>query len=125
MPPMNSGSSTATVATLARSIADAVCRRARSARSAARHRHGGQLFAGTAEASLAPAVRGDRLIKRRRVEVRPQGVREIELGIGKLPQQEIADALFTSCADEQVWLRQVTQREMGQKVALGPRFIVT
>jgi hypothetical protein len=39
------------------------------------------------------------------VEIRPQLLGEIELRIGQIPQQEIADALLTPGADEQIRIR--------------------
>ena len=47
-----------------------------------------------------------------RVEVGPQRVGEVELGVGELPQQEIADALLAAGADEEVRLRRVAHREI-------------
>jgi hypothetical protein len=43
-----------------------------------------------------------RALQCRGVEIGPQQFREIKLGIGQLPQQEIADALFTTGANEQI-----------------------
>ena len=42
-------------------------------------------------------------------EVRPEQVGEIQLGIGQLPQQEIADAVLATGADAQVGQRQVAR----------------
>src|SRR3954462_8257999 len=62
------------------------------------------LLARAAVAPLAVAERLDRDVERRSVEIRPQQVGEIELGISELPEQEIGDALFSAGADEQVGL---------------------
>ena len=53
------------------------------------------------------------------VEVRPQGVEEQQLGIGRLPQQEIRQADFARGADQQVELGQVAGLELG-----GDRLLV-
>ena len=74
-----------------------------------------QLLAGAAEAPLAAAVRSDRLVERRGVEVGPQRLGEVELAIGELPQQEVADALLAAGADEQIRLRGVIDREVGRQ----------
>ena len=36
------------------------------------------------------------------VEVRPQDVGEVELGVGRLPKQEVTQSLFSAGADEQI-----------------------
>src|SRR5260221_456893 len=74
------------------------------------------LLARAAEAALAAAVRIDRLIQRRGVEVRPKLVGEIELGVRELPQQEVADPLLAAGADEQIRLRRVAHREIRGEV---------
>src|SRR5450759_889597 len=52
------------------------------------------LLAGASEAAFALLVRGDRRIQPDGVEIRPQRVGEIELGVGELPKQEIGDSLL-------------------------------
>ena len=59
---------------------------------------------GAAEAPLAAGVPGERRIERRGVEVGPEDVGEVQLRVGELPQQEIADALLAAGADQQVGL---------------------
>src|SRR5512134_174367 len=71
-----------------------------------------QLLAGAAEAPLAPAVRGERFFERRGIEVGPQRLGEVELGVGELPQQEVADALLAAGADEEVRLGRVAHGEI-------------
>src|SRR5438045_8388457 len=51
-----------------------------------------ELLAGAAEAPLAPAVGFERPLQRFGAEIRPQGVREVELRVGELPEQEVGDA---------------------------------
>lgn len=40
-------------------------------------------------------------------EVGPESFRKIQLGIGKLPKEEIADSHFPACADQQVRVRKI------------------
>src|ERR1700738_346308 len=54
----------------------------------------GVLCADAAIATLAFAKLGDRLLEMLLAEVRPERVDEHEFGVGALPEQEIADALF-------------------------------
>src|SRR5262249_46935280 len=54
---------------------------------------------------LASAIIGDRLLQLRSAEIRPQRLGEDKLGIGALPQQEIADALLAAGADQQIGIR--------------------
>src|SRR5579885_621501 len=70
-------------------------------------------------AALAAAVVGDRLFEVAAPEIRPQRLGEDELGIGALPQQEIADALLAAGADQQVRVGQIG----GEQVA-GDRRLV-
>src|SRR5262245_5089128 len=74
-----------------------------------------ELLAGTAEAPLAAAVGSDGEVERRGVEVGPQRVGEIKLGVRKLPQQEVADALLAAGADEEVRLRRIAHGEVGKQ----------
>ena len=60
-----------------------------------------------AEATGATGVLGERRVEVGRVEVGPEAVAEVELGVGGLPQQEVADALVAAGPDEQVDVRQV------------------
>src|SRR5689334_20796813 len=66
-----------------------------------------QLLARAPETALARAVGTDRRIERGGVEIGPQRVGEIKLGVGQLPEQEVADALLAAGADEQIGLRRV------------------
>src|SRR5581483_11882004 len=79
----------------------------------------GQLLAGPAEAALALAVPGDRPVELARVEIGPQRRREVELGVGELPEHEVADALLAAGADEQVGLGRVAEREVRRELLLG------
>ena len=58
-----------------------------------------------AESPVAALVFLQRLVERALIEVRPQAVDEVQLGVRALPQQEIAQALFASGADQQVDFR--------------------
>src|SRR6476661_2698237 len=67
---------------------------------------------GQAEPPLAARELGDgagEIVVR---EVRPQGVAEVELGVGKVPQKEIADALVASGTDEEVGLRHAVELQL-------------
>src|SRR5579859_25467 len=83
------------------------------------HRFTRELFAGTTEAALAVAIGIDRATQRLRVEVRPEFVGEIELGVGKLPEQEIADALLPASTDEQVRLGRVVHGQIRREMCLA------
>src|SRR5262245_11941434 len=65
-------------------------------------RAAGASAADAAIASFTPAKLGDRLLQMLLAEIRPQRVDEHQLGIGALPEQEIADALFATRADQQI-----------------------
>jgi hypothetical protein len=45
------------------------------------------------------------------VEVGPQHIGEIELGVRERPPQEVADPLFAAGADERIGRRQIRERE--------------
>src|SRR5687768_17551780 len=75
-----------------------------------------ELLAGATEAPLAAAVGCDRRIQRRAVEIGPERVGEVQLGVRELPQQEVADALLAPGADEEVGLRRVAHGKVGRKL---------
>src|SRR5689334_24700944 len=58
--------------------------------------------ASAAEAALALGVRTDRAQEVDAPEVRPQRLAEVELRVGRLPQQEATEALLARRADHQV-----------------------
>src|SRR5450759_1626423 len=78
-------------------------------------RRGPQLFAGPAEAALALLIGSDGCGECFAIEVRPQQVGEIELRIGKLPQQKVADSMFAAGADEQIRLGRVSHGQIRRK----------
>src|SRR3989304_145973 len=78
-----------------------------------------ELFADAPEAPLARTVGSERGFERGGVEIRPQRIGEMQLGIGKLPEQKIAHAPLAAGADEQVRLRCVIHREPRRQVLLG------
>ena len=55
-----------------------------------------------AEAAVAPLELEQGVVQLPAAEVRPEHGRDHELGVGQLPEQEVADALFARRADEQV-----------------------
>ena len=57
------------------------------------------------DSSVSPITSGKRLNGGSEIglgEVRPQDVGEVELGVGRLPQQEVTQSLFSAGADEQI-----------------------
>src|SRR6478672_9285353 len=60
------------------------------------------LAADAAIATIAATELGDGPFEMLLAEVGPQGVDEHQLGIGALPEQEIADALLAAGADQEV-----------------------
>src|SRR5215469_16589124 len=63
-------------------------------------------------APLAPTIIGDCLLQIVTAEIGPQRLGEDELGIGALPQQEVADALLAAGADQQIGIGDVGGEEM-------------
>src|SRR5580704_7976605 len=67
---------------------------------------------------LAPAELGDRLFQVLLAEIRPQRVDEHQLGVGTLPQHEIADALLAAGADQQVGVGHARGQQLAFKAIL-------
>src|SRR6056297_1672532 len=65
---------------------------------------------------LIPAQRSGQF---RGGEFRPEVVGEIELGIGEIPEQKIADAGFAASANADVRRRQVSQRKVAAEQGLA------
>ena len=61
-----------------------------------------QLGAGQAETPLTPAEFLDGLVQLAGRKIGPQGIAEIELGVGQLPKQEVADAVFAAGPNQQI-----------------------
>src|SRR5437870_5781235 len=57
---------------------------------------------GFSEAADAPLVLGDRVVELLRTEVGPERVREQQLGVGALPEQEVRDSFLAGRPDDQV-----------------------
>ena len=55
-----------------------------------------------AKASMAPRVFLERLVQLRLAEVRPERGRHDELGVGDLPEEEVAHAHLAAGPDEEV-----------------------
>src|SRR6187399_2847593 len=68
-----------------------------------------RLFASQAETAFAAAECGDRIIEMRDRKIRPQHLADIQLGVCKIPQQEIADAMIAAGADEQIGVDDVAE----------------
>jgi hypothetical protein len=62
-------------------------------------------------------VRDQRAAQRDRIEVRPQALREHDLGVRALPQEEVGEPLLAPAADEQVDVRHAL--DPGTRTALG------
>ena len=71
-----------------------------------------------AEAAGATGVFGQRGVELGGIEVRPEAIGEVELGVCRLPDQEVADALLAAGANEQVEFRQVGRVEARADVLL-------
>ena len=56
------------------------------------------MLAGAAEAALTSGIGRNGGIERGAIEIRPQEIGEVQLRVGKLPQQEIGDALLAARA---------------------------
>src|SRR6185503_20708565 len=88
----------------------------------ARTRLGGQvaagfdLAAGEAEAALALGVGVERGVEILAAEVGPEGAREVELGVGRLPEEEVGDAELAAGADDEVERRQIAGREQAAEL---------
>src|SRR6185437_7952285 len=64
-----------------------------------------------AETAFALLVFADRRLERTAIEVRPVGRHEHELAVGRLPEQEIGQALLTARADDEIGIRQIGRVE--------------
>src|SRR6185437_4162317 len=73
---------------------------------------------GSAVATFAAVIVAQRLLEIGLAEVGPQRLREDELGIGGLPQQEIADALLAAGADDEVGIGHVGGQQVAGEQAL-------
>jgi hypothetical protein len=60
----------------------------------------------------------DRSIELALVEIRPERVAEVQLGVRKIPQQEVADALLAAGADQQIGIRQAGESQLVAYVCL-------
>src|SRR6266850_4605737 len=130
----SNGKTTATVSkrclSMRRGAAAEVCAAAGSSlfpngptRGSGRRRLRAELFAGAAEPAFPAAVGVNGASQCLSVEIRPQLVGEVELGIGQLPQQEVADALLAAGTDEQIGLGRVAHRQVRGKMGLAVRIL--
>ena len=76
------------------------------------------LFVGHAEAPLAPLEVLQRQVEGVGVEVGPQAWREVELGVGQLPENEVGDALLAAGADAEIHRRHPGQAQLGSEGGL-------
>jgi hypothetical protein len=75
-----------------------------------------------AEAPFAAGEERERLLEIRQREIRPQARTEIQLRVGEIPEQEVADAVLTAGADQQIRLRQSRERELCGEALLADVF---
>src|SRR5579862_5183187 len=68
-------------------------------------RRGRRLSGSQPEAPLAAGEEGECGLELGQIEIRPQRRTEIQLGVGAVPQQEIADALLAARADHEIRIR--------------------
>src|SRR5215212_2821935 len=58
----------------------------------------------TAEAAASPGVFGERGVELGSAEVRPQRVARDQLGVGRLPDQEVREPVLATRPDHEVWI---------------------
>src|SRR6202521_3085953 len=73
---------------------------------------------GVAEAPFTSGEERERVLEIRHREIRPQPRTEIQLRVGEIPEQEVADAVLTAGADQQVRLRQSREHELRGEAVL-------
>src|SRR5579862_4722191 len=71
----------------------------------------GDLRRGFSEPALALREELERRLQVGGRKFRPQNVREVELGVGEIPQEEVAHPPLRAGADEKVGIRQAGERE--------------
>ena len=76
------------------------------------------LIARMTETPLASGIAFKGLIESLFIEVRPKQGGKVELGVGKLPQQKIRDALLTAGADEQIGVGRTSHAQI-RRQAVG------
>ena len=77
------------------------------------------LFAGLTKAAFALLVIKNGFAEVFVTEIGPIGVAKIQLAVGTLPKQEIAQSLFAACADEELWIGNTCCGKMVVEVLLG------
>jgi len=71
-----------------------------------------KLLANHAEAPFPPLVVGDGVIQLLPAKIRPEAVADVDLRIGKLPEEKIADPELSACADQQVGIGDIGGRKV-------------
>ena len=82
------------------------------------------LIAGATEASLTGLVVQEGTIEVFSPKVGPVEIAEVELRIGELPEEVVADPTLPTGADQKIGIGKVRQIEMSGDVAVGDRLIV-
>jgi hypothetical protein len=78
------------------------------------HERGGQARGvDPAEAALAALVVEQGRQQGRLIEIGPEHIGDVQLGVGQLPEQEVADPLLTAGADQQVGIGLAGGVELG------------
>src|SRR5688500_15987376 len=77
-----------------------------------------RLLTRQAVTSFTARERRERHLELRQAEIWPQRIADVQLGVRQVPQQEIADAVITAGAYEQVRVRQIGERELATEAGL-------
>ena len=77
----------------------------------------------TSESPLPVLVGGQRAVELVFTEIGPEHVGIVELGIGRLPQQEIGDTQLAAGADHQIRIGHATGRRDSRKTAPPERWL--
>ena len=72
-----------------------------------------------AKPALSGGEGGDGKVEGLLVEVGPEGLSEVELRVGELPEQEVADPLFSAGAYQEIGLGCVVHGQVRRQVGLG------
>src|SRR6188508_2682147 len=80
-----------------------------------------RLRARQAETALATRERDERVFEVLNAEIGPQRLADVKLGIREIPEKEVADAVITARADEEVGVGHVAQLQLPAKTAFVDR----
>ena len=77
------------------------------------------LIARMTETPLASGIAFKGLIESLFIEVRPKQGGKVELGVGKLPEEKVADPLLSAGSNKKVRFREISQGQMGLDQLFG------